>query len=83
METIAHLVADAAAGALPAPSVDGDVLAFLDEQGVEYTTWDGWLALDAHERALGAAHRHTRERVKVVPRKEQVEVSRADSLTLS
>ena len=83
METIAHLVADAAAGALPAPSVDGDVLAFLDEQGVEYTTWDGWLALDAHERALGAAHRHTRERVKVVPREEQVEVSRADSLTLS
>ena len=29
------------------------------------------------------AHRHTRERVKVVPRDEQVEVSRADSLALS
>ncbi|HEX5728749.1 FAD-dependent oxidoreductase [Microbacterium sp.] len=83
METIAHLVADAAAGALPAPAVDGDILALLDDQGVEYTTWDGWLALDAHERALGAAHRHTRERVKVVPRDEQVEVSRAGSLTLS
>ena len=22
-----------------------------------YTTWDGWLALDAHERELGASHR--------------------------
>ena len=47
------------------------------------TTWDGWLALDAHERALGAGHRHTRERVKVVPRDEQVDVSRAGSLSLS
>ena len=53
------------------------MLELLDERDVAYTTWDGWLALDAHERALGAAHRHTRERVKVVPRDEQVDVSRA------
>ncbi|TDN91147.1 FAD-dependent oxidoreductase [Microbacterium sp. BK668] len=83
METIAHLVADAEAGALPAPVAPGDVLDLLDEREVEYTTWSGWLALDAHERALGAAHVHTRERVKVVPREEQVEISRAGSLTLS
>ena len=83
METIAHLVADASAGVLTAPVVDGDVLSLLDEREVAYTTWRGWLALDAHERALGAAHRHTRERVKVVPRDEQVGVSRADSLALS
>jgi ferredoxin--NADP+ reductase len=75
METIAHLVADAEAGRLSAPTVDGDVLALLDEREVAFTTWDGWLALDAHERELGANHEHTRERVKVVPRDEQVQIS--------
>ena len=25
------------------------------ERGIEYTTWEGWLKLDAHERALGAS----------------------------
>ncbi|MHC2998359.1 FAD-dependent oxidoreductase [Microbacterium sp. HJ5] len=80
METIAHLVADAAAGRLSAPTVEGDVLDVLDEREVAYTTWDGWLALDAHERALGAGHVHTRERVKVVPRDEQVAISRSGAL---
>ena len=64
METIAHLVADATAGVLAAPAVDGDVLELLDEREVAYTTWDGWLALDAHERALGAdppAHARARQ----------------------
>jgi ferredoxin--NADP+ reductase len=76
METIAHLVADVEAGRLAAPVVSGDVLEVLDEREVAYTTWDGWLALDAHERDLGANHVHTRERVKVVPRDEQVGISR-------
>ncbi|GAA5085448.1 FAD-dependent oxidoreductase [Microbacterium yannicii] len=76
METIAHLVSDVEAGRLSAPTVDGDVLDLLDEREVAYTTWDGWLALDAHERDLGASHLHTRERVKVVPRDEQVGISR-------
>ncbi|KAF2413613.1 pyridine nucleotide-disulfide oxidoreductase [Microbacterium sp. B35-04] len=76
METIAHLVSDVEAGRLSAPAVEGDVLDVLDEREVAYTTWDGWLALDAHERDLGANHIHTRERVKVVPRDEQVGISR-------
>jgi ferredoxin--NADP+ reductase len=83
METIAHLLTDAEAGILPARTVEGDILDLLGDREVAYTTWDGWLALDAHERELGATHRHTRERVKVVPREEQVDVSRAGSLTLS
>ncbi len=83
METIAHLVADAEAGLLAAPTADGDVLELLAERDVQYTTWDGWLALDTHERELGATHEHTRERVKVVPRDEQVELSRSGSLALS
>ena len=83
METIGHLVTDAEAGVLPTPGVEGDILQLLDERVVPYTTWDGWLALDAHERRLGESHLHTRERVKVVSREEQVEISRAGSLTLS
>lgn len=76
LETVGHLVADAEAGVLAEPVVAGDVLELLDERETAYTTWDGWLALDAHERALGESHEHTRERVKVVPRDEQVAISR-------
>lgn len=80
LETITNLVADAEAGLLAAPTSDEDVLTVLDASATEYTTWDGWLALDAHERALGENHEHTRERVKVVPRDEQVAVSREGAL---
>ncbi|MBO9625424.1 MAG: FAD-dependent oxidoreductase [Microbacterium sp.] len=76
LETITHLVADAEAGLLRAERPGDDILDVLDAAEVEYTTWDGWLALDAYERALGETHRHPRERVKVVPREEQVAVSR-------
>ncbi|MEI5583914.1 MULTISPECIES: FAD-dependent oxidoreductase [unclassified Agromyces] len=86
LETITNLVADAAAGVLAAPLVgaaDGDeVLELLEARGVRYTTWNGWLALDAHERSLGEAFEGpvARERVKVVPRDEQVEISRDGAL---
>ncbi|WP_102193437.1 FAD-dependent oxidoreductase [Microbacterium aurantiacum] len=80
LETISNLVADAEAGLLTAPADADDVLAVLDERETAYTTWDGWLALDAHERHLGENHAHTRERVKVVPREEQVAVSRDGAL---
>ncbi|MBT2483860.1 MULTISPECIES: FAD-dependent oxidoreductase [unclassified Microbacterium] len=80
LETVTHLVADAAAGILTSPAVEGDVLDLLDARETAYTTWDGWLALDAHERRLGETHTHARERVKVVPREEQVAVSRDEVL---
>ncbi|ALJ18772.1 FAD-dependent oxidoreductase [Microbacterium sp. No. 7] len=83
METITHLVADAQAGALEAPTVDADVLSLLAEREVAYTTWEGWLALDAHERHLGQTHQYARERVKVVPRDEQVERSLSGTLAQS
>jgi ferredoxin--NADP+ reductase len=82
LETITNLIADAEAGLLAdapgslSPSTgEGDVLDLLDARETAYTTWDGWLALDAHERHLGETHTHARERVKVVPREEQVAVS--------
>ncbi|MFK4729944.1 FAD-dependent oxidoreductase [Agromyces mediolanus] len=83
METVANLVEDAGAGRLRAPSVpdaETELLELLDSRGVEYTTWAGWLALDAHERGLGEADRYPRERVKLVPRDAQVRVSREGAL---
>lgn len=63
------------AGARPGVEID-----LLDAREATYTTWDGWLALDAYERHLGETLTHVRERVKVVPREEQVAVSRDGAL---
>ncbi len=74
-ETIAHLREDAEAGVLP-PAVDRDPKAVLDvlaARGVDAIEWSGWQLLDAYERALGEVQ--GRERVKVVPREEMVDVS--------
>ena len=51
--------------------------AYFESRGLEVTTWEGWEKLDAHELALGEAHEHTRERVKVVPRDEMVAIARS------
>ncbi len=51
--------------------------AYFDSRGLKVTTWEGWEKLDAHELALGEAHEHARERVKVVPRDEMVRISRS------
>jgi len=83
LETITHLIEDLQAGELAEPTVDArdgdEIVELLEERGVEFTTWDAWLALDAHERALGDAWTgdETRERVKVVPRDEQVSIARS------
>ncbi|WP_067249496.1 FAD-dependent oxidoreductase [Microbacterium resistens] len=79
-ETIANLLDDARAGRLSEPADSGDLLDDLVAREVAVTTWDGWLALDAHERALGETHEHRRERVKVIPRDEQVAISSAGAL---
>ncbi|RLV56187.1 pyridine nucleotide-disulfide oxidoreductase [Aeromicrobium phragmitis] len=76
-QTIGMLVEDI--DALPAPE-HGEPEAFdryLDSRGLEYTTWEGWEKLDAHEQALGEAHSVERERVKVVPRDEMVRIARS------
>ncbi len=76
-ETIENLVADVEQLADPAVADTDAVLAELKARGVEYTTWAGWLKLNEHEIALGAADEShvERERVKVVDREEQVRVS--------
>jgi len=80
LETITHLLADRAE--LPAAAVPGidAIVELLDGRGVQFTSWEGWNELDAHELALGAAATESgpvaRERVKVVSREEMVNVSR-------
>lgn len=79
-ETIACLLEDL--DKLPAPSqADADVVDLLHSRGVETTSWDGWLNLDAHERELGEAYElpdgTARERIKVVEREDMVRLSGA------
>jgi ferredoxin--NADP+ reductase len=74
IETVSSLLVDVEKlprAAEPAPEA---VTEFLDARGLQYTTWDGWEALDAHELSLGEPH--GRERIKVVDRETMVEVSR-------
>ncbi|MDQ5861244.1 MAG: FAD-dependent oxidoreductase [Actinomycetota bacterium] len=88
LETIGFLLEDRLT--LP-PAQNPDPQAIIDllqERGIEFTTWEGWIKLDAHEAALGAAWAEgepgsdvtaavVRERIKVVPREEMISISRA------
>src|SRR6476620_1708557 len=83
LETIGFLLEDR--DTLP-PAQNPDpqaIIDLLEERGIEYTTWEGWNKLNAHELALGAewsasgqADGVVRERIKVVPREEMVKISR-------
>lgn len=83
IETITSLIEDIDAGILAAaPERDDDaILRLLEDRGVQYTTWEGWTALDEHEKSLGAAavdaDGEPRARVKVVERDEMVRVSQS------
>jgi ferredoxin--NADP+ reductase len=74
-ETIASLLADLP-GLPPREVADPDaILAHLSDRGTDYTTWQEWERLDAHEIALGAEQ--GRERVKVVPREDMIRAGRS------
>lgn len=85
LETIGFLLEDRLN--LPAAEEPSEaaVTALLEERGVRYTTWGGWLKLDSHEMKLGANFVNTsgnaevvRERVKLVPREDMVDISRGE-----
>ena len=76
METIAHVIEDQATWWNPAEPDEGAIVDLLDQRGVEYTTVEGWAALDEYERHLG--EKQDRERIKVVERDEMLQVSRSD-----
>ena len=75
LETIENLLADI--DQLVDPVSTESATAELKARGVQFTDWRGWLKLNDHELALGAADSSqvVRERVKVVSREEQVEIS--------
>jgi ferredoxin--NADP+ reductase len=78
-ETIENLIADLDQLVDPEVNEAEAILGELTARGVEFTTWAGWLKLNEHEIALGAADQShvERERVKVVDREEQVRISNA------
>jgi ferredoxin--NADP+ reductase len=82
METIENLVADVDTLNDPEQPELQQVLAVLKERGVDFTDWAGWLKLNQHELGLGAAFEGSieRERVKVVDRTEQVQISHATDI---
>jgi len=74
IETVGSLLEDLDSLPRATEPQPGAVLEFLEQRGIEYTTWEGWGRLDEHEIALGAPR--GRARVKVVEREAMVEVSR-------
>jgi ferredoxin/flavodoxin---NADP+ reductase len=84
LETIGFLLEDRLT-LPPAQNPDPQaIIDLLEERGIEYTTWEGWNKLNAHEEALGASWTESattdgvvRERIKVVPREEMIKISRA------
>ena len=76
METIGHVIADQATWWTPEAPDERAVTELLESRGVRWTDLEGWHRLDEHELGLGAAQ--GRERVKVVPRDEMINISRGE-----
>ncbi|RJT83141.1 pyridine nucleotide-disulfide oxidoreductase [Arthrobacter cheniae] len=81
-ETIECLLADSSSLLHDSPSRGEDMERLLKARSLEYTTWEGWQRLDAHEKLLGENNVSTvdgrpvlRERIKVGSREEMVHVS--------
>ncbi|GAA2525692.1 FAD-dependent oxidoreductase [Winogradskya humida] len=73
-ETITSLMADAATLPQATDADPADVIAYLEQRGLDFTTWAGWQVLDQHEISLGEPH--GRKRVKVVARHEMISISK-------
>ncbi|QTJ70814.1 FAD-dependent oxidoreductase (plasmid) [Rhodococcus sp. ZPP] len=75
-ETVKSLLEDLAVLPRAVDREPNSIDALLLSRHVQYTTWSGWLRLDAHERELGAqCHR---ERVKMVDRAAMIAISGVD-----
>lgn len=76
LETVHSVLGDQAQWWSPAEPSPDAVTDMLRDRGIRYTTIEGWHRLDAHERALGEAQQ--RERIKVVPRDEMVDIATSE-----
>ncbi|MGA7205105.1 MAG: FAD-dependent oxidoreductase [Specibacter sp.] len=83
LETIGCVLEDRPGLLADDHAADSDIVELLTARGVEFTTWEGWNKLDAHEKSLGEGYvadagvEVVRERVKVVDRQEMVGISNA------
>ena len=73
METIQHLVKDQASWWNPELPDEDSVVSLLKERGVSFTNLEGWHRLDHAELERG--QERGRERLKVVPRDEMLQIS--------
>ncbi|MGP9501400.1 FAD-dependent oxidoreductase [Specibacter sp. AOP5-B1-6] len=82
LETIGCLLEDRLGLPVAAHPGEAEIVELLESRGIEFTTWEGWNKLDAHEKHLGASYvpapglEITRERVKVVDREQMVNISK-------
>ncbi len=78
-ETVALLFEDLAAGALPEPTGSADAFAdLLAERHPDRIGYEGWQAIDAHERALGEPQ--GRPRVKLTRTEELLQAARGQQV---
>jgi ferredoxin--NADP+ reductase len=81
--TVAHIVEDAEAGRLNDPAAGADVAeteAWLREVAPDLVTWEGWTAIDEHERRAGA--RAGRPRAKLVRVEEMARIAGRPTLSV-
>ena len=76
METIAHVLADQATWWTPEEPEEGAIVDLMESRGIEYTTAEGWSALDEYEQKLGEPE--GRARIKVVDRETMLKASRPE-----
>ena len=76
METIAHVLEDQATWWTPEEPEEGSIVDLMESRGIEYTTAEGWSALDEYEQKLGEPE--GRDRIKVVDRETMLKASRAE-----
>nr|WP_245934379.1 FAD-dependent oxidoreductase [Arthrobacter psychrolactophilus] len=82
LETIGCLLEDRSSLPIAERPGENEIVDLLTSRGVEFTSWEGWNKLDAHEKHLGESYVPApgvdvvRERIKVVGRDEMVNISR-------
>lgn len=74
LETITNLIEDRASWWQPAAPAEDSIIGLLNERGVQFIDWSGWLRIDAQERALGEAA--GRERIKLVERDQMLGIAK-------
>ncbi|AXE55146.1 NADPH-ferredoxin reductase FprA [Aurantimicrobium sp. MWH-Uga1] len=76
METIAHVLEDQVSWWTPEEPEEGAIVDLMESRGIEFTTAQGWTALDEYEQKLGEPE--GRARIKVVDRETMLKASRAE-----